>query len=85
MKTIDYKTRGTCARNIHVEIDDEGLLQNIRFDQGCPGNTQGVAKLAIGRDAKEVADLLRNTMCKNKGTSCPDQLSKAIDAMLLEA
>lgn len=85
MKTTDFKTKGTCSRNIHVEIDDDNIIRNIIFDGGCNGNTKGVAKLAIGRPAKEVADLLRNTMCGTRGTSCPDQLSKAIDAMLLEA
>lgn len=85
MKTKDFKTNGTCSRSIHVEIDDNGIIQNLSFDGGCPGNTQGVARLAVGRDAKEVADLLRNTMCGARGTSCPDQLSKAIDEKLAEA
>ena len=83
MKTTDFKTKGTCSRNIHVEIDDDNIIRNIIFDGGCNGNTKGVAKLAIGRPAKEVADLLRNTMCGARGTSCPDQLSKAIDEMLV--
>lgn len=85
MKTTDFKTKGTCSRNIHVEIDDDNIIRNIIFDGGCNGNTKGVAKLAIGRPAKEVADLLRNTMCGARGTSCPDQLSKAIDEILSEA
>jgi len=85
VKTTDFKTKGTCSRNIHVEIDDDNIIRNIIFDGGCNGNTKGVAKLAIGRPAKEVADLLRNTMCGARGTSCPDQLSKAIDEILSEA
>ena len=52
-KTVDYKTHGTCSRMIHVEIED-GIVRDVKFTGGCNGNTQGVAKLAIGRKADEV-------------------------------
>ena len=82
MKELDFKTEGTCSKAIHIEIDDDGIVRNIKFDGGCSGNTKGVSKLAIGRPAKEVADILRGTKCGIKSTSCPDQLAKAIDQML---
>ncbi len=78
----NYKTQGTCSSQINVEIDDNGIITNIEIVGGCPGNTKGVAKLAIGRNAKEVADMLRGTPCGTRGTSCPDQLAKAIDEMI---
>ena len=77
-KTIDYATRGTCSRMIHVEIDD-GVVTKISFLGGCNGNTQGVAKLAVGRPAEEVVALLKGTDCGGRGTSCPDQLARAIE------
>ena len=43
------------------------------------GNTQGVAKLATGRKAEEVAAMLEGIPCRGS-TSCPDQLAKAIKA-----
>ena len=43
------------------------------------GNTAGVAKLATGRPAEEVAAMLEGIPCRGN-TSCPDQLSKAIRA-----
>lgn len=46
---------------------------------GCSGNTQGVARLAEGKNIDEVEELLRGVQCRNN-TSCPDQLSKAISA-----
>ena len=73
-----YKTHGTCATAIELEITD-GLITHCRFINGCKGNTQGVAKLALGRPAEEVASLLEGTLCRG-GTSCPDQLAKAIRA-----
>ncbi|WP_026507127.1 TIGR03905 family TSCPD domain-containing protein [Butyrivibrio sp. MC2013] len=84
MNTIDYKTMGTCASQVHVEIDDEGIIRDVRFTNGCSGNTQGVSRLAIGRPATEVADQIRGIKCGFKPTSCPDQLSIAIDKLLVK-
>lgn len=74
-----YKTQGTCSRAISFDVDQENRLHNVHFDGGCRGNTQGVAKLAEGRTLDEVENLLAGVQCRN-GTSCPDQLSKAIEA-----
>ena len=77
-----YKTdRMVCSSRIDVEIED-GILTNCEIIGGCDGNTKGVAALAIGRPAEEVRDMLRGIRCGRKPTSCPDQLSKAIDEAL---
>ncbi len=75
MKT--YKTQGTCSREIQYEVVD-GVVTQCRIIGGCPGNTQGVAKLVIGRPVAEVVSLLKGTQCRN-GTSCPDQLARALE------
>lgn len=72
-----YKTHKTCSKEIRFEIDDNDILTKVEFIGGCSGNTQGVAKLCVGRNAKEVMDLLKNIPCHGN-TSCPDQLSQAI-------
>jgi uncharacterized protein (TIGR03905 family) len=77
----EYKTSGTCSSQINIEIDDNGIIQEVEFIGGCNGNTKGISKLVKGRKAKEVADILRGTQCGMRGTSCPDQLAKAIDEM----
>lgn len=73
-----YHTHGTCSTAIELEIND-GIITHCKFINGCRGNTQGVAKLATGRNAEEIAALLEGTECHG-GTSCPDQLAKAIRA-----
>ncbi len=73
-----YKTVGTCSREISFDIED-GKVYNIVFAGGCPGNTIGVSKLAEGRDAKELINMLKGTKCGFKPTSCPDQLALAIE------
>ena len=81
--TYDYKTQGTCSTAIHIDIED-GVIVSCSFDQGCKGNTQGLSRMVIGRKATDVQQLLRGIECRN-GTSCPDQLSKAIEACLSES
>lgn len=75
---MHYKTHGTCSQQIDLEIEN-GVITYCAFVQGCRGNTQGVAKLVIGRSAEEVKNMLRGTQCRG-GTSCPDQLARAIEA-----
>lgn len=77
-----YKTSGTCSSSIELEIDDNHIIRKVAFTGGCNGNLKGVSRLVEGRKAEEVADLLAGTTCGFKNTSCPDQLSKAIQAAL---
>ena len=80
-----FKPHGVCSMQIKFEIDENKKVRNIRFLGGCSGNTQGVSKLAEGRDANEIISLLEGTDCRGRGTSCPDQLVKAMEAALEEA
>ena len=73
---FSYKCRGTCSTSIDLQIDN-GIITDCRINNGCKGNTAGLARMVIGRNAEEVASLLEGIPCRG-GTSCPDQLSKAI-------
>lgn len=81
---FSYRTKGVCSRNITLDIVD-GKVCNVRFDGGCNGNTQGVARLVEGMDAEEAIRRMEGVQCGFKGTSCPDQLAKAIRAALESA
>ena len=76
-----YTPTGVCARRISFDLDGE-TLRNVRFIGGCPGNTAVIGKLLEGTSARRAADLLRGNLCGNKGTSCADQLARAIDQAL---
>ena len=73
-----YHTRGTCSTSMDLEIQD-GVITHCVIHNGCRGTTQGLAKMVIGQKAEEVAAKLEGIQCRN-GTSCPDQLAKAIRA-----
>ena len=77
-----YKTAGVCSRTIDIELDETGEIRDVIFNGGCNGNGKGVRALVIGRKASEVAGLLKGVRCENKSTSCPDQLSKALEQVL---
>jgi len=74
--TLHYKTSGTCSRAISLEIEND-IITACAFDGGCRGNTQGLAKMVLGQNAKDVMERLQGIECRGN-TSCPDQLSRAI-------
>ena len=73
-----YKTHGTCSQEIQFDIKDN-IITEVKFVRGCAGNTQGVARLAVGMTVDEVIARLKGIQCRN-GTSCPDQLAQALIA-----
>ncbi len=72
-----YKTSGTCSRAIEFDVQN-GKVYNVRFIGGCLGNTQGVSQLVEGMEVNEVISRLKGIVCR-LGTSCPDQLAKALE------
>ena len=74
--TIQYKTKGVCSQQMNVKIED-GVVQKVEIVGGCHGNSQGVARLVEGMR-------MRGIQCGFKPTSCPDQLSKALQIALAE-
>ena len=72
-----FTPRGVCSAQIDFEIED-GIIKNVHFTRGCNGNTQGVGALCEGMRADEVIKRLEGINCSGRGTSCPDQLAKAV-------
>ena len=82
-QSIDYITHGTCSRMIHVVLEN-GVVESVRFESGCAGNTKGVAALVGGMKAQDAIERLSGIRCGFKNTSCPDQLAKALTLCLAE-
>lgn len=76
-----YRTKGTCSSAITFDLED-GILHNVVFTGGCNGNLRAIGKLVEGKDAREIADLLRGNTCGPRATSCADQLARAIEEAL---
>ncbi len=82
MESFTFEPKRVCSKRIDFALDEEGRLHDVRFMGGCPGNLPAIGKLVEGKDAKEIADILRGNPCGARGTSCADQLSIAIDEAL---
>ena len=78
-----FKTHGTCSSEILIDLDGD-TIKSVQFINGCTGNTQGVARLCQGMQVDEVIARLKGIQCRG-GTSCPDQLAQALEAIKAEA
>lgn len=78
MEHITFKPKGVCSIQLDFDIE-ENKLHNVAFKGGCNGNLKAIGRLVEGKDAKEIADILRGNDCKMRGTSCADQFARAID------
>ena len=47
MSIYEYKTNGTCARKITVELEGK-IIKKVAFEGGCNGNLKGISKLVEG-------------------------------------
>lgn len=78
-----YKPEGVCSREMIFEIEN-GVIKSLNIVGGCDGNRKGIAKLVEGMKIEDVIEKLRGIECGYKGTSCPDQLSIALEKYIKE-
>ena len=73
-----YKTQGVCSQQILFDVDGDTITK-VQFIGGCPGNTNGLARMVEGQKIDDVIAKLEGTKCRPT-TSCPDQLAQALKA-----
>lgn len=78
MKTV--KTKGVCATEISFKLNDNNIVEEIKFHGGCDGNTEGLQKLLVGLKKEDVITKLKGIDCGGRGTSCPDQLASILES-----
>jgi uncharacterized protein (TIGR03905 family) len=80
--TFEYTTQGTCSRKITIDINEaNNTINSVAFLGGCNGNLQGISSLVKGKSIDEVIASLKGIDCNMRGTSCPDQLARALEAV----
>lgn len=84
MKHFTFETSGVCSQELSFSLDEQNRVHNARFLGGCPGNLVAISKLVEGTDAAQIAKLLKGNDCGGKGTSCADQLSRALTQALAQ-
>lgn len=70
-----------CSTEVQADLEN-GIVRNVRFTGGCPGNLLAISKLVEGMKAEDVIRLLDGNPCGGKETSCADQLAKALKQAL---
>ena len=82
MTTYTYTTKGTCAKSIVADIDEEtGVINSLTFTGGCQGNLSALSKMLTGKTKGEVIALFKGNTCGNKSTSCMDQLAQMLESI----
>lgn len=74
---ITYRPRGVCSQLMNVEAEN-GVVKSVEVVGGCNGNLKGIARLVVDMPVEEAISRLEGIDCGGKGTSCPDQLTKAL-------
>ena len=82
IRKASFKTSdAVCSLQIDIELEGE-TIRSLQYTKGCHGNTQGIASLCAGMKAADVIARLSGIDCKARGTSCPDQLARALRQLL---
>ena len=79
--TINYPPKGVCANHFTIDVEN-GVIQSVKIDGGCPGNTVGVSRLLKGMKVEDAIARLEGIRCRVKPTSCPDQVAQALKTVL---
>ena len=73
-----YEPKGVCSYEMVINIDGD-TIKKVIIKGGCAGNTVGVSKLVEGMKIEEAIKRLKGIPCGMRGTSCPDQLARALE------
>ena len=73
-----YEPKGVCSRQMNIEVEGE-IIKSVEIIGGCDGNRKGISILVAGMNINEAIKKLKGIDCKGKGTSCPDQLARALE------
>ena len=73
--------RDVCSQQIAFAVKD-GIILEAAFAGGCSGNTQGICSLIKGMKVADAVAGLEGIRCGGKGTSCPDQLARALRTVM---
>jgi uncharacterized protein (TIGR03905 family) len=79
-KELSFIPEGVCSQQIDISVVND-TIRSVKFTKGCPGNTQAVSRLIEGMQIDTAISKLDGIMCRDKNTSCPDQLAKALKSM----
>ncbi len=81
---FEYVPRNVCSRHYTLDIEDN-KIRSLEVEGGCQGNLGGISRIVVGMDVDDVIKAFEGVDCHGRGTSCPDQISKALRAYKAQA
>lgn len=69
--TYNYRTKGVCSKEMHIELNDDHTIKSVEVIGGCNGNLQGISRLVEGMKARGALARMRGHLRASKNTSCP--------------
>ena len=78
-----YRPSGVCSSEMIFDIDENThIINELKVINGCNGNLKGISSLVKGMKVENVISKLSGITCGYRSTSCPDQISKALEQFL---
>lgn len=77
-----YNNKGTCSVRTEVELNPDHTIASVQVLGGCNGNLKGICQLLAGMKAEDAIQRMKGTTCGPRPTSCPDQISRALEEAL---
>lgn len=73
-----YQPKGVCSMEMDIDVEGD-IIKSVQIIGGCAGNTKGVSVLVEGMKVDDAISKLKGIDCGGRGTSCPDQLARALE------
>ena len=73
-----YETKNTCSTIIKFTLNGNVVTDVEFLEGGCPGNLQALPRLVEGMTVEEIEKKIGGIKCGRRGTSCADQLARAV-------
>ena len=83
--TYTFQPQGVCSRAMMVEVDEQGVIQEMQVLGGCNGNLQAISRVVEGMTVDQIEGYFRGISCNGRGTSCSDQLAQGVRQALESA
>ena len=80
----ERKNKGTCSVLTRVDLAKDHTIRKVEVMGGCNGNLKGICQLLQGMKAEDAIQRMKGTTCGPRPTSCPDQISHALEEALAQ-
>lgn len=82
-QVLTFIPEGVCPKEMSVTMED-GVVTGFQCVGGCNGNLKAIGVLLKGMSVEDTVEKLKGIQCRERGTSCADQLAKGLQRWMEE-